>query len=403
MRILFIASRFPYPPLRGYQLRAHHQLRLLNVNHQVTLVCFSGADSSPETEENVRQHCYEVITVPYRPATMLARLCTGFLRGRPIQSAFHETSAMRRVIARLLSEQRHDLIHVQLSRMAGLLKEATPIPRVIDFVDALSLNLRRRAAYDRVPLKLLASAEASRLLRYEREVCRSWDYATVVSAVDRAAIGDFPNLGVNPSGVDLEAFPYRAEGRDGSTIVFSGNLGYFSNIDAISWFVREIFPRIAFEAPNAKLLIVGARPAWKIKALANLDPRITVTGMVDRLQPYLHRCAVAIAPMRAGSGQLFKMLEAMASGAPLVATSLAAEATEAENGRHLLVADNAESFVRCVLRLIREPALAACIAREARRLVESRYRWESSVAELEEIYRLVTEQGCNRVHRSATV
>lgn len=401
MRILFITPRFPYPPLRGYQLRAHHQLRLLNVNHQVTLVCFSGADESPETEK-AKQYCCEVIAVPYRPATMIASLCAGFLRGRPIQSAFHETSAMRRVIARVLSERRHDLVHVQLSRMAGLLEETTPIPRVIDFVDALSLNLQRRAAYDRVPINLVARAEASRQLRYEREVCRTWDRAMVVSAVDRAAIGDFPNLGVNPSGVDLEAFPYRGEGREESTIVFSGNLGYFSNIDAISWFAREIFPRIVSAAPDAKLQIVGARPSRNVRALARLDPRIRITGMVDLLQPYLQRCGVAIAPMRAGSGQLFKMLEAMASGAPLVATSRAAEATGAESGRHLLVANDAESFAASVLHLIHERALAASVAQAARQLVESRYRWESSVAELEESYRLATK-GRNRADQSAAV
>jgi len=310
---------------------------------------------------------------------------------------------MRGVIARLLSEHRHDLIHVQLGRMAGLFEKPTPIPRVMDFVDALSLNLRRRATYERWPMKPVAAAEAIRLHSYEQEICRTWDHATTVSAVDRDAIGDFPNLSVNPSGVDLEAFPYRAEGRDPSTIVFSGNMGYFSNIDAISWFVREIFPRIVHEEPNAKLLIVGSRPGRKVKALANLDPRIRVTGMVERMQPYLHRCAVAIAPMRAGSGQLFKLLEAMSSGAPLVATSLAADATEAIAGRHLLKADGAESFAHCVLRLIREPSLALRIAREARQLVEQRYRWERVVAELEDIYQSVMEQRLGHEHRSSTL
>jgi glycosyltransferase involved in cell wall biosynthesis len=285
--------------------------------------------------------------------------------------------------------------------MAGLTPRTIAIPRVIDFVDALSLNLQRRAAYNRGPMKLAVAAEAARLLGYEREICRTWDHATAVSPVDRTAIGDFPNLSVNASGVDLEEFPYRWEGRDRSTIVFTGNMGYFSNVDAISWFAREIFPRVAFEAPNTKLLIVGARPSRKVKALANLDPRIRVTGMVERVQPYLQQCAVAIAPMRAGSGQLFKVLEAMASGAPLITTSLVADATEAENGRHLLVADNAEAFARCVQQLIREPARAASLAREGRQLVENRYRWERSVSELEEIYRSVT--GDDRTHRSAAV
>jgi hypothetical protein len=134
---------------------------------------------------------------------MAAGLCGGVLAGRPLQTAMHETPAMRRAVGRLLAERRHDLVHVQLARMAGCVEETALLPRVIDLVDALSLNFQRRSGYDRAPFEIAARLEARRLQRYEREICHTWDHATVVSPVDRGAIGDFANLTVNRSGVSL--------------------------------------------------------------------------------------------------------------------------------------------------------------------------------------------------------
>jgi polysaccharide biosynthesis protein PslH len=117
MRILFVAAKFPYPPLRGYQVRAYHQLRLLSRSHQVTLVCFS-ANGLPADRAVASRLCDEVIVVPHRTAGMISGLCGGVLAERPMQTALHETPAMRGAITRLLGEKRHDLVHVQLARMA---------------------------------------------------------------------------------------------------------------------------------------------------------------------------------------------------------------------------------------------------------------------------------------------
>ena len=393
MRILFLAVSPPNNLLRGYQVRAYHQLRLLSVRHRVTLVCFAPRSAAREEHRIVSGFCEDVLVVPLRTTQTIAGLARGIFSGRPLQAAWYETAEMRRTIGRLLGERRHDLVHVQLARMAGLLDEATSIPRVIDFVDALSLNLRRRAEYDRGVLSLAARLEAQRLLRLERDICQSWNHAMVVSPVDREAIGSFPNLTVNPSGVDLQEFRYSSEGRDRYSVIFTGNLGYFSNVDAICWFAREVFPIIRRSEPKAKLVIVGARPSRKVRALCERDPQIKIEGTVSRLPPHLERSGVSIAPMRAGSGQLFKVLEAMACGSPLVATRVAMAGMEAESGRHFLLADTREAFAQEVLRLMRGPGLASHIATEARRLVERNYSWEHSVSALEETYRSVLERG----------
>jgi glycosyltransferase involved in cell wall biosynthesis len=95
-----------------------------------------------------------------------------------------------------------------------------------------------------------------------------------------------------------------------------------------------------------------------VRALAGLDSRIAVKGFVERPQAYLERCGMAIAPMRVGSGQLFKVMEAMACGAPLIATRLATAGTEAESERHFLAAETPEAFARQALRLMREPTVS---------------------------------------------
>ncbi len=396
MRILFIAAKPPEPPLRGYQLRAYHQLRLLSRRHRVTLVCFGDGEGASANHAATAPLCEDAIVVPHRAAGMIAGLCRGLPAGRPMQTAMHETRAMRRAVGRLLAEKRHDLVHVQLARMAWCVEDTAALPRVIDFVDALSLNFQRRSDYERTPLRIAARLEARRLLRYEREICRTWDHATVVSPVDRAAIGDFANLIVNRSGIDLGGCAWPGGARDPYTIVFTGNLGYFSNADAICWFAREIFPLIAREEKRAKLLVVGARAGHRVRALSGHDSRIVVEGFVARPQAYLERCGVAVAPMRTGSGQLFKVMEAMACGAPLVATSLATAGLEAERERHFLGAETPEAFVRQTLRLMRDPAPARRLAAEARRLLEHSYGWEQSVSELEEIYRSAIERRCER-------
>ena len=387
MRILFVAARFPAPALVGYQVRALHQLRLLSRRHRVTLLAFTTSRVREHERRQVAELCDEVHTVPLSRLDMARSLARGLGSARPLQALLFETAPMQRALRGLLAERRHDLVHLQLARMAGHLTEAPGIPRVVDLIDALSLNMRRRERRDRAPMRWAAHLEATRLARFERDLCARWDRALVVSDADRDAIGAHPNLAVNTNGVDVARFRPCIEGRDPERIVFTGNLGYFPNVDALRWCVDSILPAVWRVRPDVRLAIVGARPSRTVRRLARRDPRITLEGYVDDLQPALAGSAVALAPMRAGSGQKLKVLEAMACGVPVVATGRALSGIDAEPERHLLVADTTASFAQAVLRVLRDPRLADDLALAGRRLVEQRYAWERSVAELEDVYR----------------
>ena len=384
MRILFLTARFPWPLLRGDQLRAYHHLRLLAPHHRLTLACFRDAPVPPAGLAAVSAFCERVVTVPLGRVAMTTGLARGAFSPLPFQVSLYSHPRMRRALRELVAGETFDLVHAQLARMAPCVA-GLPLVRFVDLVDALSLSTRRRSLLHRGLLRWLAGLEAGRLLRYEQRICATVEGASVVSNVDRDAIGA-ASLGVVPNGVDLGEFPFGREGRDPATVVFTGNMGYFSNVSGACWFAERVHPLVRRSVPEARLLVIGARPAARVRRLARADPSVSVLGFVDDLPPHLRSATVAVAPMQAGAGQLFKVIEAMASGTPVVATPVAAEAFEAGGGDDLLVAGTAEAFAGAVVSIIRDPGRAGRLAARARRFVESRHTWERSVARLEELH-----------------
>jgi polysaccharide biosynthesis protein PslH len=335
--------------------------------------------------EALAASCARIVAVPFGPAAMARGLVRGVFSPLPFQASLYQAPAMRAAL-RLLAAEPYDLVHVQLARMAPYLEEGVcPRPWVVDLVDALSLGMERRSREEWGPARLVARMEAGRLRRYEQRLAATVDRTVVVSRRDREAIGDAPGLCIVPNAVDLEAFPFAARDREAATIVFSGNMGYFPNVNAAVWFAQKILPAVRQARPDARFLIVGARPTRAVTGLAR-DPAVTVTGSVEDVGSYLRRATVAVVPMRSGSGQQFKILEAMASGAPVVATSAEAEQVGAEHDRELLVADTPSDFAAAVVSLLEEPARAAGLAERARRLVEARFTWQHSIDALEAVY-----------------
>ena len=386
MRILFLTGRFPYPPHRGDQLRAFHQLEILGRRHRVTLATFAGPPPTAEEREAVARHCDRIVEVPLGPAAMGRNLLRRGLSALPLQAALYDDPAMARALRGLAADGPYDVAHVQLARMAPHLAACPARARVVDLVDALSLGMERRAGRDRPPGRWLAALEARRLREYERRVCAQADQTVVVSAADRDALGAPPGLAVVPNGVDTARFPFGAGPRERGRVVFAGNLGYFANADAVVWFATRVLPLVRRSLPAVRFEVVGARPPRAVRRLARGDGAVDLVGAVADVGLRLRAAQAAVAQLLAGSGQSNKTLEAMASGTPAVVSPLAAAGLEARHGEHLLVAASAETFAAELVRLLGDEALAQRLAAAGRRLVESAYTWERSVERLEAVY-----------------
>lgn len=393
MRVLFVTSRFPYPLRCGDQVRGFHQLRILSRRHRVVLVSprpdlRDGADALKAVEP----FCEHIKIIPTPIWRRLARLAQIPFTSLPLQTQYLFDARFRDCVLGLLRDQPFDLMHVQMVRMAPVAEGLSPrVPTALDLIDALSVNMAQRARRAWSPQMFAAGWEARRIRNYEQALVEQYDQLLISSPVDRTAIGDFPNLHVVPNGVDLETHPFVTDGRDVATIVFTGTMWYFPNVDAATWFVNYVFPIVRQQVADVRLFIVGARPASAVQRLAHV-PGVTVTGYVPSVQEYLSHATVAIAPMQSGSGMQFKAIEAMASGVPVVATPYALGGLEAIDGEHLLIARNAEDFAGALVRVMKDAQLRYRLTQNARKLVEQKYSWERTVETLESVYRLATEK-----------
>lgn len=390
MNVLFVTARFPQQGPRGDQLRAFQQLVRLARTHRIVLVCFAPADR-PADAARVRELCAEVVVVEPSRLSVLPALLGAVLGGRPLQAALYDPACAAVDLDDLRARHALELVHLQLARLGGLVDRLGDLPCVLDLVDALSLNMARRADVERGPFGRLAAFETRRLLPYERALVDRVAAVAVSAAPDRSHLGR-DAITLLPNAVDFAAFPFHREPRQADTVVFVGNLGYFPNVDGVCWLVDAVMPRARALRPALRLRLVGARPDRRLVALATRHDWVDLVGPVESVHAELAAARLAVVPLRAGSGQQLKLLEAMASGTPTVTTSLSVagiDSVEApvRHRRQLLVADRADDFADAIVELAGDDALCAALADAARRHVEAHHDADAVAATLDRLWR----------------
>jgi glycosyltransferase involved in cell wall biosynthesis len=220
-----------------------------------------------------------------------------------------------------------------------------------------------------------------KLLTCEARICRDFDVVVAVSDVDantmRREFGLRECASV-PTGVDTETYRTSGQIADPNELVFTGSMDYMPNEDAILWFVAEILPWIVREVPEVRLTVVGRNPTPRLQKLARSEPRLTLTGRVDDVRPYIERAALYVVPIRVGGGTRLKIYEAMSMQKAIVSTRIGAEGLDVTDGQDLRYADDAESFARITVELLRDKAERERLAKAARHLVVERYGWAAA-------------------------
>lgn len=390
MKLVLVAPRFPFPLDKGDRLTVHHLVRYLGARHQVWLACFLEPDQDPAWVDQLRPHCEQVVTVPLSRARAYANSAAAAVGRTPLQVRYYADPRMRRVVDGLVARVQPDALYAHTIRMGPYTVGHTELPRVLAMQISMTLQYRRLAAETRGPVRRFYDLEHRKLRGFEGPFARRFDRVLLISPHDLRAIEHDPpeasRVVFNPHGVDGTRFaPDPATEKRPGTIVFSGNLAYPPNVDAARWFHSAIWPRVVAAVPSARWDVVGADPAPEVAAMA-ADPRITVTGRVPDLVPYLDRAEVAIDPLRIGAGLQNKVLEGMAVGLPMVITTIANEGIQATPGEHLLVADEPEAFADEVVRLLRDPSLRARLGAAARAHILTAWSWEHHFADLERVF-----------------
>ena len=387
MRILFLTPRFPYPLLKGDTSRVYHQLRVLGDHHEITLLSLAETPVSSEDYDQVARLCARAIAVPLVRPQVARNLARGVFSRLPLQVHYYHSPALRRQLQTLLAEGAFDLLHVTLVRMLPYVWQRARPPIVVDLIDSLALNLAVRRTQVGGPKRLAYEMEYRRVQAYEQAVVRRFPQLLVTGAADKAALGGGAGIHVLPMGVDLERFPFHGpEGRAPATLIFTGNMGYHPNDEAVLWFAAEVWPRLRVTHPQAVWQIVGTTPSERVRALAAPGSGIEVLGRVPDVVPYLGAATVAVCPLQSGSGIQMKVQEALACGLAVVATPIANRGVQAVDERDLLVAEGGAAVAAACARLLDDAALRARLGTAGRAFVEDHFRWEGHGQALDAIY-----------------
>ncbi len=397
MRILYIT---PYVPSlirsRPYNLIKYLSRR----GHLVTVLSLQSAEQEGRDAEELRSCCHRVETVRLTKQQSLLNCLKALPTMTPLQAAYCHSPIMQKLIGRVLKEEQFDIVHVEHLRGAHFGATVAGVPKVYDSVDCISLLFEKALhAAPSLTSRIVARLDLGRTRRYEGRLISQYDKILITSPQDREALLELgersqeqeKKIAVLPNGVDLGYFTFTNGDRELETLVFSGKMSYHANVAAVSYLAQEVMPLIWARRPGVRLEIVGSNPPQPIFALAQ-DDRVRVTGFVPDLRLYLARATVSVSPMQYSVGIQNKVLEAMATGTPVVASSQACSALRVRDGIHLLMADDPTTFAQRVLRLLDDMALRQEIAINGRNYVEERHDWRAIAHNLENIYAEVMDR-----------
>jgi glycosyltransferase involved in cell wall biosynthesis len=387
VRILCCATQAPLPPINGYRLQLVHVTRELARANEVCVLAFRAPDQEGEVAAGV-----ELLPVQ-APAWTRSRRISAYARslagGQPRRAARLGTP-MAAAIRSLLAERSFDVAHVTPGSLAGVARELDAIPRVLAPLDAWHLNLEADARAAPALQRPFYQLEARRVRRFAAHTYRAFQRVVTVSQEDADALAELdPSLALEviPNGVDSDTFaPNPDVEPDPGHIVFTGAMSWAANVTAAQTLALEVLPRVRRRRPDAHLSLVGRDPRPDVLDLGDIEG-VHVTGSVPDIRPWLWRAEVYACPMTSGTGIKNKLLEALATASPCVATPLSCQGTALEHERDLLVARDADETAEAILRLFEDADLRRRLGQAGRDYVVERHSWASVAREFERVYR----------------
>lgn len=383
-----IAYVVPYVP-NLIRTRPYNLIRQLAASgHEVSVFTLGYGTQDLKDVESLRA---KVAKVYYEEQTVWHSLwnsLTAVPSQRPLQTVYSWNPRLAKRLVSLLSVPgRFDVVHVEHLRgslYGQYIKMKLPhMPVVWDSVDCISYLFRQASTHGAGGFgRFVTRFELGRTRRAEGKLVSEFDHVLVTSKADKDAMLELalpgskaPSISVLPNGVDLDFFcPNAKAHRNEETLVFSGKMSYHANISMVRYLVSEIMPRVWRMRPNVRLTIVGKDPSQDIRALG-VDSRITVTGTVDDIRPYLWSASIAVVPLVYGAGIQNKILEAMACGTPVVTTSNAISSLDLTCGKELQVADGAEEFAGAILELLNDRDRRLEISAAGLDYVKNHHNW----------------------------
>jgi polysaccharide biosynthesis protein PslH len=383
VKILFLSSWFPYPPINGAKIRIYNLIRELATQHEITLLSFVRTFSMEEAQKNIpflRQYCQTVKVVsarPYKPN--IFNSFQGLFSRKPssiIQTYSHEMAGF---VKEAISSESYDVLVASEVNMPYLVSqlayESVGVPIILDSIE-VSLA---KDAYKNAPTLIRGIRNGLTWLKlkgFTKSLLQKVNACTVPSEQEKQNILElmprYSNVKVIPHSLDLAQYTGPFGEPLQNSLVYTGSFTYHANFDAVDYFLKEIYPRIKLFAPEVCLQIIGNTGGVQFEKWP-IDKSITFTGLLYDVRPSIARSWLSIVPLRIGAGTRLKIIESLALGTPVVSTSKGAEGLDVTNGKNILIADTPSEFANAVLNVLQNPELRETLSREGHRLVAEKY------------------------------
>lgn len=400
MRILMLTPYLPYPLLSGGQIRTYNLLKKLASKYDVTLFALIKEESERQYIPELEKYCRKVrlFKRSRKPFTIHNILQTAFSSFPFLVIRNHVPETIKAVQQELANED-YDLIHAETFYMMPNIPE-TKVPIILVEQTIEYLGYESFADKIKFPfLRALLKIDITKIRQWEEYYWQSCTKLITMSEDDRQFIVqrqiDPGKVEVVSNGVDVEWFAEKERNLPKFPTVLSvGTFNWLPNVEAVNFLIQKVWPLIKTSMPDAKLWVVGNAPTKQIFEYQKKDTSITITGGIPDIRDAFTAAHVLVAPVFSGKGTRYKILEAMASGTPIVASEIAVEGLDVENGVHVLTSNTAEGIAELTLKVLKNPTLQKKLAKNGKEFVKSKYDWKSIAQDLDQIYRkIVIEQG----------
>jgi len=398
VNLLYLVHRLPYPPDRGDRIRSWHLLRFLAEHARVDVACLADEPVTDEQRRALAAVCRRVAIVPLDRRVRWFHAARSLARGRSATEGLFHSRQLVRTLTDWASETRYNRVVAFCSSMAPYLDlpALSGVAKFCDLVDVDSQKWFDYAATARGLKRRLFALEGRRVRKLEMNLAHQTEALLVVSQPEAGLLHRFcpmANVHAIANGVDLDYFHNpKSKIQNPKSLVFVGALDYRANIDGVTWFCRQVLPRVRARYPQAVVSLVGRNPLSAVRELASL-PGVELVGQVPDIRPFVVAATVAIAPLRVARGIQNKVLEGAALGKPVISSSAALEGFDLVPGEHVLRADTPDEWLAAISLLFDDPAERDRLAAAGQAFVEEHHTWSARLAPLADLLRLDASVG----------